>query len=70
VAISWKVVTVGGGFRPFQSRIVVLIKWAIQDLTFNRSSRLITGIAATDFDFNQAVSRNTPSGIHGAADAG
>jgi NADH dehydrogenase len=39
----------------FQSRIVVFIQWAIQDLTFNRSARLITGTAATDFDFNRAI---------------
>ena len=36
----------------FQSRILVFIQWAIQDLTFNRGARLITGSAATDFDFN------------------
>jgi NADH:ubiquinone reductase (H+-translocating) len=36
----------------FQSRIVVFIQWAIQDLTFSRGARLITGPAATDFDFN------------------
>jgi NADH dehydrogenase len=41
----------------FQSRLIVFIKWAIQDLTFNRSARLITGTAATDFDFNEAVTR-------------
>jgi NADH dehydrogenase len=26
-----------------QSRILVFIQWAIQDLTFNRAARLITG---------------------------
>ena len=36
----------------FQSRILVFIQWAIQDLTFSRGARLITGSAATDFDFN------------------
>jgi NADH dehydrogenase len=36
----------------FQSRILVFIQWAIQDLTFNRGARLITGVAATDFNFN------------------
>ena len=41
----------------FQSRVVVFVKWAIQDLTFNRGSRLITGDAATDFKFPEAVSR-------------
>ena len=39
----------------FESRLIVFIKWAIQALTFNRSARLITGSAATDFDFNEAV---------------
>jgi NADH:quinone reductase (non-electrogenic) len=43
----------------FEGRLVVFIKWAIQDLTFNRSARLITGDAPTDFDFNSEVSRNT-----------
>jgi NADH:ubiquinone reductase (H+-translocating) len=40
----------------FQSRLVVFVQWAIQDLTFNRGARLITGIAPTDFDFDQEVS--------------
>ena len=40
----------------FQSRIVVFIQWAFQDLTFNRSARLITGSAASDFNFNSEVS--------------
>jgi NADH:ubiquinone reductase (H+-translocating) len=39
----------------FQSRIVVFVQWAIQDLTFNRGARLITGPAATDFDFNREM---------------
>ncbi len=39
----------------FQSRILVFIQWAIQDVTFSRGSRLITGVAPTDFDFNHAV---------------
>lgn len=39
----------------FQSRIVVFIKWAIQDVTFSRGARLITGAAPTDFDFNNAI---------------
>ena len=41
----------------FQSRVVVFIKWAIQDLTFNRGSRLITGEAASDFNFDQEIAR-------------
>lgn len=39
----------------FQSRIVVFIQWAIQDVTFNRGARLITGAASTDFNFNTAI---------------
>ena len=41
----------------FQSRVLVFVQWAIQDLTFSRGSRLITGVAPTDFNFNQEVSR-------------
>jgi len=40
----------------FQNRVVVFVKWAIQDLTFDRGSRLITGVAPTDFNFNHEVS--------------
>jgi len=40
----------------FQSRILVFIQWAIQDLTFNRGARLITGAAPTDFNFSKALS--------------
>jgi NADH:ubiquinone reductase (H+-translocating) len=43
----------------FQSRIVVFMKWAIQDVTFSRGSRLITGVAPTDFNFNHAVGGHT-----------
>jgi hypothetical protein len=39
----------------FQSRILVFIQWAIQDLTFSRGARLITGTAATDFNFNREL---------------
>ena len=39
----------------FQSRLLVFVQWAIQDLTFSRGARLITGIAPTDFDFNQEI---------------
>jgi len=41
----------------FQSRILVFIQWAIQDLTFSRGARLITGAAPTDFNFNRGVSQ-------------
>src|SRR5260370_5173710 len=43
----------------FESRVIVFFKWAIQALTFNRSARLITGDAPTDFDFSKAVNRGT-----------
>jgi NADH dehydrogenase len=39
----------------FQSRLLVFVQWAIQDLTFSRGARLITGIAPTDFNFDQEV---------------
>jgi NADH:ubiquinone reductase (H+-translocating) len=39
----------------FQSRVLVMIQWAIQDLTFSKGARLITGIAPTDFNFDEAV---------------
>jgi NADH:ubiquinone reductase (H+-translocating) len=39
----------------FQSRLLVFLQWAIQDVTFSRGSRLITGVAPTDFNFNHAV---------------
>ena len=39
----------------FQSRMLVFVQWALQDLTFNRGARLITGPAATDFDFNKEL---------------
>jgi NADH:ubiquinone reductase (H+-translocating) len=37
----------------FQSRVLVFTQWAIQDLTFSRGARLITGAAPTDFNFTQ-----------------
>lgn len=50
----------------FQSRILVFIQWAFQDLTFSRGARLITGAAPTDFDFNKEVSslKSTSAEIH------
>src|ERR1700746_3832898 len=41
----------------FQSRILVFVQWAMQDLTFSRGARLITGSAPTDFNFNSEVSQ-------------
>jgi NADH dehydrogenase len=40
----------------FQSRLLVFIQWAIQDLTFSRGARLITGAAPTDFNFTKELS--------------
>src|SRR5229473_35123 len=36
-------------------RIKVFVEWAIEDLTFSRGARLITGPALTDFDFNKEM---------------
>jgi NADH dehydrogenase len=47
----------------FQNRLVVFVKWSIQGLTFNRGSRLITGVAPTDFDFSREI-----SDLHSAAE--
>jgi len=46
----------------FQNRLLVFIQWAIQDLTFSRGARLITGAAPTDFNFNKedAVNPSAP----------
>jgi NADH dehydrogenase len=43
--------------EEFQSRILVFIQWAIQDITFSRGARLITGVAPTDFNFTQEMAR-------------
>ena len=43
----------------FQSRVQVFIQWAIQNVTFSRGARLITGAAPTDFNFNEKVSEIT-----------
>src|ERR1700745_893714 len=40
----------------FQSRVLVFFQWAIQDLTFSRGARLITGAAPTDFNFSKELS--------------
>jgi NADH dehydrogenase len=40
----------------FQNRLQVFIQWAIQDITFNRGARLITGAVPTDFNYNREVS--------------
>jgi hypothetical protein len=53
----------------FQSRVVVFLKWAIQDLTFNRGSRLITGRASSDFNFDREVARATTAALAPAPQA-
>jgi NADH dehydrogenase len=40
----------------FQSRVLVFIQWAMQNLTFSRGARLITGAAPTDFNFPKELS--------------
>jgi NADH:ubiquinone reductase (H+-translocating) len=40
----------------FQGRVLVLTQCAIQDLTFSRGARLITGVAPTDFNFTKELS--------------
>ena len=47
----------------FQSKVLVFIQWAIQDVTFNRGSRLITGSVPTDFKFEDEVAslQGTPA---------
>jgi NADH:ubiquinone reductase (H+-translocating) len=40
----------------FQSRVLVFVQWAIQDLTFSRGARLITGATPTDFNFSKELS--------------
>lgn len=39
----------------FQNRLLVFIRWAYENLTFNRGAGLITGSAATDFHPNRDV---------------
>jgi NADH dehydrogenase len=48
----------------FQSRILVFIQWAIQDLTFSRGARLITGGAPTDFNFSKELSEIKPEPVN------
>jgi len=43
----------------FQSRLVVFLKWAFQDLTSSRGSQIITSDAPTDFKFEREVASAT-----------
>jgi NADH:quinone reductase (non-electrogenic) len=45
----------------FQSRLLVFIQWAFQDLTFSRGARLITGAAATDFSYEMSSCATPPA---------
>jgi NADH:ubiquinone reductase (H+-translocating) len=48
----------------FQSRILVFIQWGIQNVTFSRGARLITGDAPTDFNFSKEVSEIKPEAVN------
>ena len=48
----------------FQSRILVFIQWGIQNLTFSRGARLITGAAPTDFNFSKELSEINPEPVN------
>ncbi len=48
----------------FQSRILVFIQWGIQNLTFSRGARLITGDAPTDFNFSKESSEIKPEAVN------
>jgi NADH dehydrogenase len=48
----------------FQSRVLVFIQWAIQNLTFSRGARLITGEARTDFNFSKEISEIKPESVN------
>src|SRR3984957_14987868 len=44
----------------FRSRVLVFVQWAIQNLTFSRGARLITGTAPTDFNLSKKLSEIKP----------
>jgi NADH:ubiquinone reductase (H+-translocating) len=48
----------------FQSRVLVFIQWAIQNLTFSRGARLITGTTPTDFNFSKELSEIKPEPVN------
>ena len=51
----------------FQSRLVVFLKWAFQDLTSSRGSQIITSDAPTDFSFDREVASESESAAHRGA---
>jgi NADH dehydrogenase len=50
--VTWAVIHVMY-LAQFQSRILVFVQWAMQDLTFARGARLITGSTPSDFHFDE-----------------
>jgi NADH dehydrogenase len=48
----------------FRSRLLVFVQWAIQNLTFSRGARLITGNAASDFNFSKELSEIKPEPVN------
>jgi NADH dehydrogenase len=48
----------------FRSRVLVFVQWAIQNLTFSRGARLITGTAPTDFNFSKKLSEIKPEPVN------
>jgi NADH dehydrogenase len=48
----------------FESRVLVFIQWAIQNVTFSRGARLITGGAPTDFNFSKDISEIKPDPVN------
>src|SRR2546427_3937845 len=49
----------------FRSRVLVFVQWALQDLTCSRGARLITGPAATDFDFAKEMASQESGRVAG-----
>jgi hypothetical protein len=47
----------------FGAEFWVFIQWAIQNLTFSRSARLITGKAPADFNFSKELSEIKPEPV-------
>ncbi len=53
----------------FQSKVLVFIQWAFQEITFSRSARLITGTTVTDFIFNNELATQRSEGAKQKAQA-
>ena len=53
----------------FQSKVLVFIQWAFQEITFSRSARLITGTTVTDFNFNNELATQRSEGAKQKAQA-